>query len=245
MSPIQENHSPSPDLVNVPNPLPAVPIPLPEIPNTPIPILMPAVPQTPPAKMEQIELATPTFNHSPSPEPDSSPDLPIALRCAKRNIRPPGTWWKVREPTPAIPSDSDDSEDSDDENDAHFAGAAHDLDPQSYKQALRHSDAQLWQEAAKLEMDNNISNGTLELVDLPPGAKCISSGWAFQVKHNADGSIERYKARLVAKNYSQCPGFDYTEVFAPTFRYAAIRTIIALAAINNLHLCSICYLASV
>ena len=71
----------------------------------------------------------------------------------------------MHEPTPAIPSDSDDSEDSDDENDAHFAGAAHDLNPQSYKQALRCSDAQLWQEAAKLEMDNYISNGTWELVD--------------------------------------------------------------------------------
>ena len=45
-----------------------------------------------------------------------------------------------------------------------------------------------------------------------------------------------YKARLVAKGYSQRPGFDYNKVFAPTFRFAAIRTIIALAAINDLHL---------
>ena len=97
----------------------------------------------------------------------------------------------------------------------------------------------MWQDAAKLEMDNHISNGTWDLVDLPPGAKCISSGWVFWVKHNADSSIECYKARLIAKGYSQCPGFDYTEVFAPTFRYAAIRTIIALAAINDLHLRSI------
>ena len=59
------------------------------------------------------------------------------------------------------------------------------------------------------------------------------------VKRNADSPIECYKAHLVAKGYSQRPGFNYTEVFAPTFRYAAIRTIIALAVINNLHLCSI------
>ena len=77
------------------------------------------------------------------------------------------------------------------------------------------------------------------ITDLPPGAKCINSGWVFRVKRNADGSIERYKARLVAKGYSQRPGFDYTEVFAPTFRYAAIRTIIVLAAINDLHLRSV------
>ena len=142
-------------------------------------------------------------------------------------------------PTPPIPSDSDDSNDDSNDNDAHFTGAAHDLNPQSYKQALQHSDAQLWQEAAKLKVDNHISNGTWELVDLPPGAQCITSGWVFQVKRKADGSIEHYKARLVAKGYLQHPGFDYTEVFTPTFRYAAIHTIIALAAINDLHLCSI------
>ena len=236
-NPIQENCSPSPDPPHVQNPLPVLPIPLLPIPDAPIPI--PVVPATPPPKLEEIEPVTPPSHVSSSPDPQSSPELPIALRRTKRNVKPPGEWWKVREPTPAIPSDSDDSEDSDDESDGHFAGAAHDLDPQSYKQALRRSDAQLWQQAAKLEMDNHISNGTWELVDLPPGAKCISSGWVFRVKRTADGSIERYKARLVAKGYSQRPGFDYTEVFAPTFRYAAIRTIIALAAINDLHLRSI------
>jgi hypothetical protein len=145
----------------------------------------------------------------------------------------------VRHPTPAIGSDSEDSDYENDDDSAEFAGAAHDLDPKSLKAALRRSDGDKWQEAAKLEMDNHSSNGTWELVDLPPGAKCINSGWVFRLKRNADGSIERYKARLVAKGYSQRPGFDYNEVFAPTFRYAAIRTIIALAAINNLHLRSV------
>ena len=151
MNPIQENRSPSPDPANVQNPLPVLPIPLPPIPDAPI--LIPDVPTTPPATLEEIEPLTPTIHHSPSPEPHSSPELPLALRRAKRNVRPPGTWRKVREPTPAIPSDSKDSED---EDDTHFAGAAHDLDPQSLKQALRHSDAQMWQDAAKLEMDNHI-----------------------------------------------------------------------------------------
>ena len=91
------------------------------------------------------------------------------------------------------------------------------MDPKSLKAALRRSDGNKWQEAAKLEMDNHISNGTWELVDLPPGAKCIGSGWVFRVKRNADRSIERYKARLIAKGHTQRPGFDYTEVFAPTF----------------------------
>ena len=54
-----------------------------------------------------------------------------------------------------------------------------------------------------------------------------------------DGSIERYKARLVAKGFSQRPGFDYTETFAPTVRMATIRTVLALSAVEDLHLRSI------
>jgi hypothetical protein len=76
-------------------------------------------------------------------------------------------------------------------------------------------------------------------VELPPGQVAIGSGWVFQVKRHADGSIERYKARLVAKGYSQCPGFDYTEVFAPTFCQSSLRLILALSAIEDLELHSV------
>ena len=51
--------------------------------------------------------------------------------------------------------------------------------------------------------------------------------------------MKHYKARLVAKGYSQYPGFDFTETFAPTAKYQAIRTVFALAAIEDLHLRSI------
>ena len=80
-------------------------------------------------------------------------------------------------------------------------------------------------------MDNHISNGTWELVDLPPGAKCISSGWVFWVKRNADGSIKRYKAHLIAKGYSQRPGFDYTECYY--FYYSTLYFILSLTLIYD------------
>ncbi|KAJ3004231.1 hypothetical protein NUW54_g4915 [Trametes sanguinea] len=52
--------------------------------------------------------------------------------------------------------------------------------------------------------------------DLPPGRKAIGSRWVFRVKRNADGSIEQYKGRLVTKGFSQRPGLNYNETFAPT-----------------------------
>ncbi len=56
------------------------------------------------------------------------------------------------------------------------------------------------------------------------------------MKRNADGSIERYKACYVAKGYSQRPGFDFTETFSPTAKWAAIHTVLAIAAVEDLEL---------
>jgi hypothetical protein len=59
------------------------------------------------------------------------------------------------------------------------------------------------------------------------------------VKHNADSSIERFKARIIAKDYSQCPGLDYNESFAPTFRPATLCIIMAMSAVEDLELRSV------
>jgi len=95
---------------------------------------------------------------------------------------------------------------------------------------MQSPDREHWQDACNTEIFNLEANRTWELVELPPGKKVVNSGWVFKVKRHADGSIERYRARLVAKGFSQRPGFDYTEVFAPTFHPASLRLIVALAA---------------
>ena len=68
------------------------------------------------------------------------------------------------------------------------------------------------------------NNGTWEVVDLLDGKKPVGCWWIFTIKYKADGGIERYKAQLVAKGYSQIYGIDYTETFAQVAKINTIHT---------------------
>ena len=70
-----------------------------------------------------------------------------------------------------------------------------------------------------------------EVWDVVPKLECkyvVSSKWTYKIKHATDGSIEKYKARFVAREFFQKEGIDYEETFAPVARYTSIRTIISL-----------------
>lgn len=91
----------------------------------------------------------------------------------------------------------------------------------------------VWRDACAEEIASIKKNKTWSLVDLPDGCKAIGLKWVFKVKHNADGSINKYKTRLVAKGYVQRHGIDFEEVFAPVARIETVRVLIALAASNK------------
>ena len=84
-----------------------------------------------------------------------------------------------------------------------------------------------------------MDNGTFEPVELPSGRKAIGCRWVFKLKRKADGAVDKYKARLVAKGFSQRPGLDFGQVFAPTARWAALRAIFALVALEDLDMYSV------
>ncbi len=72
-------------------------------------------------------------------------------------------------------------------------------------------------------------NASWELVDLPEDKKAIGCKWVYKVKHNANGSVSRYKAKLVAKGYAQTYGIDYEETYSPIAKMTTVRAIIAMA----------------
>ena len=63
-----------------------------------------------------------------------------------------------------------------------------------------------------------LENGTWEVVKLLDSQKAIGSKWVYKKKYNADGTLEQYKAHVVAKGFNQQPGQDYFETFASTMQ---------------------------
>jgi hypothetical protein len=72
-------------------------------------------------------------------------------------------------------------------------------------------------------------NNTWELVDLPPGKQPVGWKWVFTIKHTPEGKMDRYKAHLVAKSYTQTYRIDYDETFAPVAKMNSVRALISCA----------------
>ena len=82
----------------------------------------------------------------------------------------------------------------------------------------------------KEELDALYKFGTLDLVDLPSGKSAIGCKWVYNIKTRSDGTVDRYKARLFARGFTQEYEIDYEETFAPMARFSYVRTLIVVSA---------------
>jgi hypothetical protein len=105
-----------------------------------------------------------------------------------------------------------------------------DEDANSYEEIKKSSNYQEWKIAMDDEMASIRSHNTWKLTELPSGTKAIGCRWLFKIKKHPDGSVDRYKARLCAKGFTQKFGVDFNETFAPVAKSTSIRTMLAIAA---------------
>ncbi|XP_060670003.1 retrovirus-related Pol polyprotein from transposon RE1 isoform X5 [Ziziphus jujuba] len=98
--------------------------------------------------------------------------------------------------------------------------------PKSYSQAKNYEH---WRDAMNEELDALVKNHTWDVVPCPKGCKPIGCQWVYSIKQKSDGSLDRYKARLVALGNWQEFGINYHETFAPVAKMTTVRTLLAIA----------------
>lgn len=103
-------------------------------------------------------------------------------------------------------------------------------DPVSCSEAMQSPDKANWQLAMQKEINDLGAQSTWQLTKLPASRKALKGRWVYKTKQNPDGSINKFKARWVAKGFSQKYGVDYTETFSSTMKFMVLRTLFALAA---------------
>lgn len=79
-----------------------------------------------------------------------------------------------------------------------------------------------------------MANGTWKETVLSEGSNIITSKWVFKVKMNIDGTLDKFKARLVARGFSEVYGIDYQDTFAPTGKFDTLRLFLAIVALEDL-----------
>lgn len=97
-------------------------------------------------------------------------------------------------------------------------------EPHTVKVALTHPK---WKLAMTEEYNALIKNHTWDLVSLPAGKTPIGCKCVFKLKQNPNGTVNRYKARLMAKGFHQVPGFDFSDIFSPVIKPVTIRVVLS------------------
>ncbi|XP_075648676.1 uncharacterized protein LOC142619463 [Castanea sativa] len=117
---------------------------------------------------------------------------------------------------------------------AHFRSLITNVsEPKSYHEAVQDPK---WQVAMAVVIATLESNQTWTLTSLPPHKRAIGCKWVYRVKYKTDGSVERYKAKLVGKGFTQQEGLDFIETFSPVAKMTIVQTLLVTSAMRGWHL---------
>ncbi|KAM3366315.1 hypothetical protein ACQJBY_015641 [Aegilops geniculata] len=232
-----------PSVPNIPTPRPAVADPTPSSPTVSSPPSShdsppssPIPSSSPPSSPVPSSSPPSSLIHSPSPSPvipplpsfpfhytrrrrvvDESTDVPTTSGVSSSSSQP---TYGLRS-RPCLPPDR---------YSPSRYGLSTIVEPTSYRDAIIHPE---WQFAMAEEIAALERNDTWDLVSLPPHVRPITCKWVYKIKTRSDGSLERYKARLVARGFQQEHGHDYDETFAPVAHMTTVRTLLAVASVRH------------
>lgn len=119
---------------------------------------------------------------------------------------------------------------------AGVSSATNIIEPQTYEEAMNSPFRKEWLAAMEAEIDSMHRMKVWDVVDPVPGRRPIGCRWIFKVKTNESGELDKFKARLVVKGYSQREGIDYNEIFCPVVRFDSLRVVLSIAAEEGLEL---------
>lgn len=106
--------------------------------------------------------------------------------------------------------------------------------PSSFREAIQGKDARRWKLAIQEHLDSLGVNHSCDVVDAPAGANLVDTKWVFKVKRLPNGQVDKFKARLCARGFTQEYGIDYFETFSPVVRMESLRILLAIAAEEDL-----------
>ena len=216
-------------------------------------MVLPELPETEEPQGPQ-QLPTPPQSERPDPEEPEAVDPQILLQESATTIEPqePATGGSTSGSTQRASARSNkgtltsmrfEDENFDKQPRVRMAKLVRNIDPNNedesatVQEAINHpTRGKQWEKAIQEEVNSLIKNHTWGLVPCPRNRQVVTNKFAFKHKKNEIARIVRFKARLVARGFSQIYGVDYLDTYAPVVKFASIRILLAIAAVYELEI---------